>query len=63
MSTETDIEQNQYFSVGTSPEQKKIMEAKELLTECREYVYRATVERNALAYPTLAKLDAFVKNA
>lgn len=39
----------------------KVREAIELLKSCRQYVYRATVERDFEAYPILAKLDAFIK--
>lgn len=63
MSVEAEMEQNQHFSVPPSSEQLKLIEAKDILKGCREYVYKATVERDFSAYPLLAKLDAFVKDA
>lgn len=35
-------------------------EAKEILKECRKYVYKATIERDFSAYPLLARLDKFL---
>lgn len=63
MSVEAELEQNQHFSVPPSAEQLKIIEAKEILKDCRQYVNRATIERDFSAYPLLVKLDAFVKDA
>lgn len=63
MSVEAELDQNQHFSVAPSAEQLKLVEAKAVLKSCREYVYKATVERDFSAYPILAKLDAFIKDA
>lgn len=63
MSVEAEVEQNQHFSVPPTGDQLKLIEAKEILKGCRQYVNRATIERDFSAYPLLAKLDAFVKDA
>lgn len=36
-------------------------EAKEIIKGCREYVYKATVERDFSAFPLLARIDKYLK--
>lgn len=61
---------DQFYSVGHKREEPKVdepaaeaaklAEAKEILQAAREYVYKATVQRDTFAYPILARLDKFL---
>lgn len=63
MTTETEVGLNQHFSVAPTPEQLKILTAKKLLENAKYYVNRGCIERDFAAYPLMAEIEKFLKDA
>ena len=63
MSTESEIEMNQHYSVGNSQEQEKIILAKKILKSAMPFVQKSINQRDPDAYPVMADLKKFIETA